>query len=178
MNGVLRTRVGYSGGSMAHPTYHDLGDHSESVQIDFDPTIISYEDLLRTALSIGDFQGVEFSRQYRSVVFYHNKPQLQAARALGVKKLEPFGTFTRAEDYHQKYYLQQRPEIAKEFYARYPTVSDFTDSLAVTKANGIVGGYNDSEEIRRMIPSLSVTADSAQKLLQMAGTSKSGCAAP
>lgn len=175
---MIRTRVGYSGGTSPHPTYHSLGDHSESVEIDFDPAKISYQDLLKVALQSGDFQGVDFSRQYRSVVFYHNEAQKQAAESMGISKLEPYRSFTRAEDYHQKYYLQQRSDLAREFYARYPTALAFTDSAAVTKANGIVGGYADKEEIEQLLPTLGVSAGAGQTLLTMAGRSQGGCAIP
>ena len=44
--GVVRTRVGYSGGKQAHPTYHDLGDYTESIEIEFDPAVVSYRELV------------------------------------------------------------------------------------------------------------------------------------
>ena len=94
---MIRTRVGYSGGKSSNPTYRSIGDHSEAIQIDFDPNVISYEELLDIAQAQGNFVGMSISNQYRSAVFYHDKSQLQAARKKGVKPLEPFGTFTRAE---------------------------------------------------------------------------------
>jgi peptide-methionine (S)-S-oxide reductase len=174
---VIRTRVGYSGGKTPHPTYRSMGDHSECIQIDFDPAQVSYEQLLALALQQGNFVGTNWSRQYRSAVFYHNKHQLQVARKLGIKQLEPAGAFTRAEDYHQKYYLQQS-DVAKDFYARYPDARTFTDSTAVTRANGIVGGHIDAERLKNIVPQLGVSEKAAQAMYRMAGSSKSGCAVP
>lgn len=174
---MLRTRVGYSGGKKADPTYYSLGDHTETIQIDFDPERVSYDHLLELATMMGNFDGSDFSRQYRSVVFYHNKEQLQTARKLGISKLEPVGTFTRAEDYHQKYYLQQS-SIVSDFYKRYPTARAFTDSAAVTKANGIVGGNLELEKIRKITPSLGVSDGTTKAMLGMAGRSLPGCAIP
>ena len=174
---MLRTRVGYSGGDKPDPTYRSLGEHTESIQIDFDPRKVSYEQLLGVALKSGNFTGSDFSRQYRSVVFYHNKKQLETARKLGIKKLEPLAGFTRAEDYHQKYYLQQS-SVAEEFYKRYPTVRAFTDSTAVTRANGMAGGHVSRERIRQMLPQLGVSQAAGERLLKMAGKDAKGCGVP
>lgn len=174
---MVRTRVGYCGGKTPDPTYHDLGDHSESIQIDFDPQLVSYEELLGMALEQGDFGGQAWSRQYRSVVFYHSKSQLDTARAMGIKELEPEGTFTRAEDYHQKYYLQQS-NIVKELYARYPDSRSFTDSTAVARANSIAGGHLDAAQTREVVPRLGVSQTSADAMYKRAGTSRPGCALP
>ena len=169
--------MGYCGGKAPNPTYHDLGDHSESIQIDFDPQQVSYTELLGMALRQGDFGGLSFSRQYRSVVFYHTKSQLDIARAMGIKELEPVGTFTRAEDYHQKYYLQQS-NMVKELYARYPDSRSFTDSTAVTRANGIAGGHLDAAQLEAVVPKLGVSKATAEAMYKRAGTSRSGCALP
>ncbi len=120
---------------------------------------------------------MSISRQYRSAVFYHDKSQLQAARKKGIKQLEPFATFTRAEDYHQKYYLQQS-NLAEEFYKRYPRARAFTDSTAVTRANGIVGGYGSKARLGDIVPELGVSAAGRTTLMGMGGKAPAGCAAP
>ena len=120
---------------------------------------------------------MSISNQYRSAVFYHDKSQLQVARKKGIKQLEPFGTFTRAEDYHQKYYLQQS-NIAEEFYKRYPSARAFTDSTATTRANGIVGGYVSKARLGQIVPELGVSAAGRATLMEMGGKAPAGCAAP
>lgn len=169
--------MGYTGGTKIDPTYRDLGDHSEAIQIDFDPARISYEELLKLALKEGNFVTEGWSRQYRSAVFYGTESQKRAAQKLGLKQLEPLATFTRAEDYHQKYYLQQS-SLVKEFYRRYPDAQSFTDSTAVAKANAILGGNLDAEQLKVVVPLLEVSEETAQKLYEMAGTPKGGCALP
>jgi hypothetical protein len=152
-----------------------MGDHTEIIQIDYDPKIVSYEELLNLARAQGDFIGMPFSRQYRSVVLYHNEQQRKAAQRVGIQQLEPFRKFTRAEDYHQKYYLQQSA-VAKDFYKRYPDAKSFTDSTAATRANGIVGGYVDSARLKELVPDLGVTQKSESALYKMAGKAPKGCA--
>jgi len=175
---VIRTRVGYCGGTTRKPTYYSMGDHSESMQVDFDPARISYAQLLELARVEGNFGGRSFSRQYRSVVLYHNEEQRQAALKIGLTAVEPLGEFTRAEDYHQKYYLKQSA-LAREFYRMFPEEAQFTDSTAVARANGIVGGHATAEDVERWLPRMGVSASTAQSLRQLAGrNSRSGCALP
>jgi len=151
-----------------------MGDHSEAIQIDFDPAQISYPQLLTQALAQGNFSGSSFSKQYRSAVFYHTPAQRQAAQELGIRSLEPLTTFTRAEDYHQKYYLQQSNAV-KDFYAMFPTDQAFTDSSAVTLANAIVGGNVDRERVKALLPALGVSDHTGQALLRLAATSAPEC---
>ncbi len=124
--GVLKTTVGYTGGHGKDPTYeqvcsHTTG-HAEAVQIEFDPTKVSYEKLLQAFWNLHDpttvnRQGPDIGNQYRSAVFYNSPEQEKTAAALK-KKLDRSGTFKRpivteivpakefykAEDYHQQYF--------------------------------------------------------------------------
>jgi peptide-methionine (S)-S-oxide reductase len=124
--GVKSAVSGYSGGSVPDPDYElvhsGMSGHAEVVQVTYDPTVISYEQLLKVFWSHHDptqlnRQGPDFGTQYRSVIFYHTPAQREAAlksyRALTaarafrgpiVTQLLPMRTFYRAEDYHQNYY--------------------------------------------------------------------------
>lgn len=124
IEGVLRTRVGYTGGSLVDPTYEqvcsDTTGHAEAVQVWFDPEVVSYEELLELFWSIHDpttpnSQGWDFGSQYRSAVFVHDAAQERAAlasrdaRQVGltrpiVTEIVPVPVFYDAEDYHQRYY--------------------------------------------------------------------------
>jgi methionine-S-sulfoxide reductase len=128
--GVVATRVGYTGGKGPRPTYTAVSTgvtgHAESVEIQFDPARLSYEDLLRYFFRLHDpttanRQGNDRGTQYRSVIFYHDEAQRQAAerikaevdasgkwRAPVVTEIIPATDFYAAEDYHQKY-LQKNP---------------------------------------------------------------------
>ena len=110
---MIRTRVGYSGGTRKNPTYHALGDHSETVQMDFDPSQIAYERLLESFWQAHDPTSRSWSRQYRTALFFHNEEQKnlamesrdrEAARTHSKIQTEilPASEFYPAEDYHQK----------------------------------------------------------------------------
>jgi len=124
--GVISTRVGYTGGSMEHPTYHDvcsgMTGHAEAVEVTFDPAVVPYERLLEIFWNSHDptqlnRQGPDHGTQYRSAVFYHSAAQQQAAeaslerldhsgrmRSRVVTEISPAATFWEAEAYHQKYH--------------------------------------------------------------------------
>ncbi len=128
---MLRTRVGYTGGTKKNPTYYKLGDHTEAIAIDFDPEVISYEELLERFWS-GHYCGSNIgSRQYMNVVFYNNaeqkraieKTKTAAAAEAGIAPEEvktavlPASSFTYAEGYHQKYALR-RGSALREFLTK------------------------------------------------------------
>ena len=127
--GVLTTAVGYMGGSLPKPTYEqvctDRTGHAEVVQVEFDSTLVSYEDLLNvfwnnhnpTTLNR---QGPDYGAQYRSAIFFHTPEQQVIAesskaqlgrsgrfRAPIVTEITPAADFWRAEEYHQRY-LEKR----------------------------------------------------------------------
>ncbi len=165
---MIRTRVGYAGGTTADPTYHDLGDHTESVQIDFDPEVISFEELLTIFWASHDPTTNSRSRQYRNVLFVHSEEQRGAAEAsrsalaLELGKwietpIEPAGVFTRAEDYHQKYYLRHAGIVYEELAARYPEDRDLVDSTAAARLNGYLGGNGTLEQLEREAPLLGLS---------------------
>ena len=75
----MRTRVGYAGGEKKNPTYHSLGDHTETIQIDYDPKQISYAKLLEVFWRSHDPLSRSCSRQHKAAVFYHNEEQKRLA---------------------------------------------------------------------------------------------------
>ncbi|MDD5778570.1 MAG: peptide-methionine (S)-S-oxide reductase MsrA [Candidatus Thermoplasmatota archaeon] len=127
--GVRDTRVGYTGGTVQHPTYEEVctgkTGHAEAVEVTYDPGTVSYEELLGVFWKIHDpttpdRQGWDVGSQYRSAIFYHTREQEQAAHAsrrqreqLGryrrpiVTEIVPADPFYPAEDYHQRYYEKQ-----------------------------------------------------------------------
>lgn len=124
--GVISTTVGYSGGTLKNPTYKDVctdkTGHAEVVQIEYDPTKLSYEKILEAFFNIHDptqlnRQGLDIGTQYRSVIFYHTPEQEKIAKE-SIQKLEKLGRykskivtqieaakeFYKAEEYHQRYF--------------------------------------------------------------------------
>ncbi len=144
---MIRTRVGYTGGNKGNPTYHALGDHAESIEIDYDPAVISYGELLEIFWKSHDPGSNPWSRQYMSAIFYHNEEQEKLAvesmkreEARTHRKIyteiSPAARFYPAEDYHQKYYLRQRPELIRELMTIYPSEEDFLNSTVAARLNG------------------------------------------
>lgn len=126
VKGVQRVESGYSGGTSANPSYKEIHQdndgHAEVIQITFNPEIIQYETILDIFWHFHDpttlnRQGADVGPAYRSVIFYHNDSQKQAAegslhnidisdtyRDPIVTTIEPYKDFYVAEDYHQNYY--------------------------------------------------------------------------
>ncbi len=127
--GVVSATVGYTGGSHENPTYEDVctgrTGHAEAVQLEYDPSTVTYEELLDVFWNIHDpttpnRQGPDVGSQYRSAIFSHDAEQEAAAIASKEKldgsgrlpkpivtEIAPASTFYRAEDYHQGY-LEKR----------------------------------------------------------------------
>ncbi len=125
LKGVISTAVGYTGGALKNPTYHDVctgaTGHAEAVQVTFDPSVVSYEQLLQVFWdshnpTTVNQQGPDHGEQYRSAIFTHTPEQRQLAEkskeALTasrrftrpiVTEIMPATTFYRAEDEHQQY---------------------------------------------------------------------------
>ena len=129
VKGVVSTAAGYAGGKLENPTYEDVctdrTGHAEVVEVEYDPSRVSYKDLLEVFWKGHDpttlnRQGPDVGTQYRSAIFFHSPEQEALARAskeeLGksghhrkpiVTVIEPASTFYRAEEYHQQY-LEKR----------------------------------------------------------------------
>lgn len=176
MEGVVRTRVGYAGGTKKHPTYHDLGDHSESIEVDFDPARLSYERLLEVFWESHDPVHAVACRQYRAAVFVHDEKQEKLARAsrerlekkLGKKvatEVLPAGAFTLAEGYHQKYELRQARELWAELARIYPDERDVVSSTAAARLNGWLGGHGGAAAIEKDLSGLGLSPEGGRALL-------------
>lgn len=150
---MLRTRAGYAGGTTESPSYRNIGDHTEAVSIDFDPTVVRYEDLLERfweAHRCGSAGGQE---QYMVAVFYHNegqrkvaeKSRTKAAKKEGIADAEvatkvlPLRSFTYAEAYHQKHYLTRHSDVREFLEETYPTARELADSTVATRLNAFLG---------------------------------------
>ena len=160
--------MGYSGGTLDQPTYQKIGDHSESIQIDYDPDRINYRQLLKAFWRDHDPTHKAWRRQYMSVAFYHNEEQHRAITEtmaaeekrrgqVIVTEVRPAVEFFRAEDYHQKYYLRQQRQLAEEFMNIYPRSIKFTDSTATARVNGYLGGNATLEQLKLELPLLGLS---------------------
>ena len=150
LNGVSRVASGYMGGQVANPTYEAVcnGDtgHAEVIQIDYNPSAISFEELLLVFFKTHDpttlnRQGNDIGTQYRSVIFYHNQEQKEAAvRVIGsltkelvfdgviVTEISPLSEFYEAEDYHQNYFNRNSSQSYCSFVIR-PNLAKFAENF-------------------------------------------------
>ena len=174
----MRTRVGYAGGTSPDPTYEDIGDHSEAIEIEFDPRLISYRDLLAVFWKAHDPAYRSSSSQYRTAVFWSGDEQRRMAEQsrLLVEKsaprgvmttLEPLRSFTPAEDYHQKYYLRSAREVAAAYHRIYPKERDFAASTATARVNGFLGGHGGPVRLAEEIVSLGLAGEARAELEQI-----------
>lgn len=145
LRGVVDAVAGYSGGTRANPSYEEVCSgttgHAEVVQVSFDPSVITFRELLEVFFEVHDpttfnRQGADVGEQYRSIILYHNAEQKQAAEEIIaglnrsgkwlksiVTEVVALEAFYPAEDYHQEYYLKNpyagycqvviRPKIEK-----------------------------------------------------------------
>lgn len=123
--GVITTTVGYTGGHVENPSYEKVCNgttgHAEAIELEFDPSVVSYQSLLDTFFEHHDpttpnRSGPDVGTQYRSAIFYHNDSQKRLAEETVarltrtqrylrpiVTEITPAGAFYRAEEYHQEY---------------------------------------------------------------------------
>lgn len=172
--------MGYTGGEKKNPTYRSLGKHTESIQIDYDPSVISYADLLKLFWSSHNPCYKRGGRQYMSAIFYHDEKQKKLAtetmKAEAAKRgkavhtlILELETFYRAEDYHQKYYLRRRADLMKTFDAVFKKPIDFVDATASMRLNAYLGRHGSLDMVRKELKSYGLSESDTGKLEAMLG---------
>jgi len=133
-----------------------MGDHTEALQIDFDPRALSYEALLARIWAGHDPTRSRGSVQYRAAIWTHDERQAEIARRTGeaaaaaaggvlCTAIEPLTRFYRAEDYHQKYSLRRVRALEEELLARLGSDRAMVDSTVAARINALLRGYGDVE---------------------------------
>ena len=183
----MRTRVGYAGGSTVDPTYRSIGDHTEAIQIDYDPTVVSFERLLEVFWSGHEPCARSWSTQYQAILFHHDEAQRRAAEAsrdciASARGSEVYtevaaaGRFYRAEDYHQKYYLRSSP-VGKSVRELYDSELAFVDSTAVARINGHFGGHLSAAQLAEPMRAEGLAAAAERRLTRVWRADSGGAAA-
>lgn len=178
--GVIRTRVGYAGGTMENPTYRNLGDHTESIQVDYDPEVVSFEELVELFWESHNPNSRGYSTQYANILFYHDDNQENIAertkRELSSEsekevytRIKEIGEFYPAETYHQKYRLRQSSPYIGIMKDIYPDPEDIRDSTAAARLNGFLAGHGTPEQVNKLIGKLGLTRAARDKLLKSFG---------
>jgi len=146
--GVVRTRVGYAGGTEPDPTYRAIGDHTEVLQVDYDPRETTYRDLLRVAFRSHDHTRQPRKRQYHHLVLTTGDQRGVVADYLAERgldadgiatRVEPLDRVTVAEDYHQKHTLRSGgvPPAFEDYDDR-----ELRESPAAARLNGHAAGHD------------------------------------
>ncbi len=160
-----------------NPTYHSLGDHTETIQVDYDPTVISYGRLLDVFWDSHDPVRPSWSRQYMSAIFYQNdKQKRQALLSMArVKqrqkkvytKVLPLTEFYHAEAYHQKHRLRSDQDIMRDLNTMYPQQEEFMNSTAAARINGYLYGYGSLEDLKKELSGFGLSPSAERKLVEV-----------
>jgi len=129
-----------------------LGNHTEALQVEFDPQQISFEDVINLVWRSHNPISAPRRSQYKSAIWFADDQQLKIIESTMAPLEERFGTklttevlplqaFYSAEDYHQKYSLQHHKSVMEMFRHMYPQFGDFNDSTAAARLNGFSAGY-------------------------------------
>lgn len=180
LTGIIRTRVGFAGGTKDNPTYRQLGDHTETVEMDFDSGIVSLETILNVfwsyhnPVNINDYKG----QQYRSLVLFRNPIQHSVIREVmrtseeqgkGILDTEvaPYTGFYPAEDRHQKYYLKRYPDAINKLRTFFPTDEELTNATLAARLNGLAKGYTNLEKIINEIRTWQISREEQEEIIHL-----------
>jgi hypothetical protein len=152
-----------------------MGDHTEAVQVDYDPERIRYADLLSFFWESHRPASRSWRRQYLHAIFFHDARQEKealASKAATAQRLGatvrtevlPLRAFTLAEDYHQKYLLKRESDLMRELTRIYPRHADLVNSTAATRLNGYVGGYGGPDRFARDVERLGLSPEGQAKV--------------
>ncbi|XP_026675279.1 peptide methionine sulfoxide reductase isoform X1 [Ceratina calcarata] len=172
--GVIKTCVGYAGGQKESPTYRNIGDHTEVVDVEYNPDMVSYSQLLDVFWKNHEYGlTTKIKRQYMSLILYHDEEQ----KLLGEKSREQqqrkrtdmvlteirkFEKFYTAEDYHQKYRLRDHPWLLETTGLTSDEI--IRNSPLATKLNGYIAGAGTIEQFEKELPNLGLSEKASQYL--------------
>ncbi|XP_006824915.1 peptide methionine sulfoxide reductase-like [Saccoglossus kowalevskii] len=182
--GVVRVKCGYTGGSKLKPTYTNLGDHTESVEIEYDPTKTTYRQLLDIFWKTHD--PTEWNKsQYKSAVYAHDEEQeiwaqetlLEEQKNYGSKVVTdvlPAGTFYDAENYHQKYFLRFHDNLLQSLGMG---DGELLTSYRASRLLGYITGNGSVEEFNKEVKNLALSNEQANYIRKIIRNKNSGSCA-
>lgn len=148
------------------------------MQVDFDPGVISYEELLKIFWRGHSPEERPWSRQYMSLLLFHDAEQEKVVYATKESEekrrgkvfrteIGPYRQFYLAEHYHQKYYLQLKKDLLREFLQFYPEAQDFINATSVARVNGYVRGEGSVKSLQEEIHLLGLSEQGQKSLLEI-----------
>ncbi|WP_417899744.1 peptide-methionine (S)-S-oxide reductase MsrA [Bacillus sp. CSS-39] len=176
---MIRTRVGYAGGTTPDPTYRQMADHTECLEIDFDPEVIGFEDIVQHFWSShnpnrGNYKG----RQYLSILLFHDaeqKEMIERVKDSLEKSMEDkieteiasYRGFTLAEERHQKYYLKRYPKAMDRLMSYYGTHEQLVNATLVARLNSFVKGYGTLADLKEEMAGWNLSGEARGELVEL-----------
>lgn len=146
LKGVVHTSTGYAGGTTEQPIYRQMGDHSETIRLEYNPDVLPLEELLTLFWErhrpevINTYKD---SRQYRSIILYEHAEQLDIIQRLQAEhesraytEIQLCSAFYLAEERHQKYYLQRKPDVLNAMESLFANREQALQSTLAARLNG------------------------------------------
>jgi len=157
--GVVKTRVGYAGGKEGQPTSKNTLDFTEVLQIQYDPELLSLDQILTQFFDQHNTTRAPYSIKYRSVLFYQNEEQkeklsqkvkeMQRKNGVIYTAVEPLEQFYEEVTRHQKYYFQRWKTVYQKWCELYRWEDSLVESTLAARLNGLSRGCGTLEEIQR-----------------------------
>jgi hypothetical protein len=155
-----------------------MGDHSETIQVDYNPGKVSYQRLLDIFWESHSPTSKVWSQQYMNFIFTHNREQEQLAHNTWIEVQEKatgkvsteimlYKGFYLAEDHHQKHFLQGYYDLADVFKEIYPDFDEFLNSTTIARVNGYIGGYGSLSSVKKEIDMLEISSEKKKKLKKL-----------
>ncbi|EPY6470179.1 peptide-methionine (S)-S-oxide reductase [Clostridium sporogenes] len=178
LDGVIKTYVGYTGGNTLFPTYNSIGDHLETVEIYYNSSKITFENLLIVFEKNHNYTTRPSLSQYNSAILYNNenekelclnwkKSKEEELNKEVLTKISPIEKFYYAEFYHQKYYVQLEPVIMSNLRSKFSTGNDLISSPLCHKLNAYLAGYGSLKELNNEIKDFNLSKDAKNRLLSI-----------
>lgn len=178
VEGIYRTRVGYCGGKEDNPSYRNIKDYSEAFEFDYDGDLITYNSIIETFWYSHTPENRTGKTQYKSIIFYRNEEEKiiaedsrrrfenQVGRSFNTE-IRPLSKFYLAENYHQKFFLQNVQEIRKDFIEIYPNIMDFINSTSAMKVNSYCKGNGTLEKLKQEIENFGLSSQGEKALIDI-----------
>lgn len=161
----MRTRTGYAGGRSTNPNYQDVGFHSEVIEVDYDPSLITYEALVSHFFESHNATSKPYYQRIKSLVFYRDEAEKEIAqkiieqqKQIAVQKgllvyteLKPYEVLYLAEPEHQLKALKAEVSLHSELLEMFGNESNLQNSILGSKLNGFLYGFGSHSEIESIL---------------------------
>ena len=157
VDGIVKTRVGYAGGDVDNPQYHDLGTHTETIQLEYDPAQWDFSDVIKRITRSMTLDRQPQMRQYHNILFYTDSREREIIQSTidslshetddVIVRIEPIDTFYTAESYHQKYHFRTKRWAVDAFNQAGYDAEALRESPAAAVINSSLAGHTESKLI-------------------------------